>query len=72
MATIDTDDLFEIAADLDSERKATLVKQKANREMLRTLRDMGVLKKPEEKILEEYYPTRSRGESEEDVEEEPV
>lgn len=61
MATIDTDDLFRIAGELAEERETTLVKQKANREMLRTLRDMGVLKKGDESLLEEYYPTRTRG-----------
>lgn len=72
MATIDTDDLFNIAAELAAEREATLAKQKANREMLRTLRDMNVLKKGEENLLEEYYPTRTRGGGEdEDVAADP-
>lgn len=73
MATIDTDDLFNIAAELAAEREATLAKQKANREMLRTLRDMGVLKKGEVNLLEEYYPTRTRGdEAEAEAVTEPV
>lgn len=66
MATIDTDDLFQIASDLAEERAATLAKQKANRDMLRNLADMGVLKKGELTLLEEYYPLRTRGGSEEE------
>jgi hypothetical protein len=69
MATIDTDDLFQIASDLADERAATLAKQKANRDMLRNLADMGVLKKGELTLLEEYYPTRTRGGAEEEAEE---
>lgn len=73
MATIDTDDLFQIASDLADERAATLAKQKANRDMLRNLADMGVLKKGELTLLEEYYPTRTRGGSEEEgVEDTPA
>ncbi len=66
MPTIDTDDLFAIAQDLANERQATLEKQKANRQMLRNLQGMGVLKKAEEKLLEEFYPTRTRNSEDED------
>lgn len=70
MATIDTSDLFKIAEDLAEERAATLAKQKANRDMLRNLADMGVLKKDELSLLEEFYPTRTRGAGSEETEEE--
>jgi len=63
--TISVDDLFEVAYALREEREATLVKQEANRNILRNLDTSGMLSKERSEELAEIYPvrTRSRGEA---------
>jgi hypothetical protein len=60
MAKIDTKDLFNRARELREAKEEIMAEQIANREVLRNLRDSGMLTDDEIQSLEDIYPTRTR------------
>lgn len=72
MATIDTDQLFEKAEELKSQRASVIEQQNAIREVLRNMDNAQLLSEEESAKLEEIYPTRTRNRSDEEGEGEDV
>lgn len=64
MAKIDTKDLFNRARELREAKEEIMAEQIANREVLRNLRDSGMLTDDEVQSLEDIYPTRTRNRGE--------
>lgn len=64
MAKIDTKDLFNRARELREAKEEVMAEQIANREVLRNLRDSGMLTDDEINTLEDIYPTRTRNRGE--------
>lgn len=63
MAKIDTKELFDQARTINEEIEEKMELRADNRKLLRLLRDTGQLSETEERELEELYPPRERGAS---------